>query len=43
MTAVELRGIVKQYPATAYLVARRETGKKKVDWSIIDAEKYRNA
>jgi hypothetical protein len=42
MTAAELRGIVSQYPATAYLVARRETGKKKVDWSIIDAARYRN-
>jgi hypothetical protein len=43
ITAVELRGIVRQYPATAYLVARRETGRKKVDWSIIDADKYRSA
>ena len=43
MTVAELRGIVKQYPATAYLVARRETSRNKVDWSIIEADKYRNA
>lgn len=43
MTVAELRGIVSQYPATAYLVARRETSRKKVDWSIIDADRYRAA